>query len=73
VFELASGSTFRQAIAAKAEPKILRQAATKDGMQPMREAGMALVVEGVTSLEEMQRVFSAAATVRPETAEARAK
>jgi len=73
VFELASGSTFRQAIAAKAEPKILRQAAVKDGMQPMREAGMALVVEGVTSLEEMQRVFSAAATARPETAEARAK
>ena len=73
VFELASGSTFRQAIAAKADPKILRQAAAKDGMQPMREAGMALVVEGVTSLEEMQRVFSAAATARPETAEARAK
>lgn len=73
VFELASGSTFRQAIAAKAAPKILRQAAAKDGMQPMREAGMALVVEGVTSLEEMQRVFSAAATAQAETAEARAK
>jgi type II secretory ATPase GspE/PulE/Tfp pilus assembly ATPase PilB-like protein len=29
-------------------------------MQRMREAGMALVVEGVTSMEEMQRVFAAA-------------
>lgn len=68
VFELASGPTFRQAIAAKADPKLLRQAAVKDGMQPMREAGMALVVEGVTSLEEMQRVFAAAVTARPEEA-----
>ena len=70
VFELASGSAFRQAIAAKADPKMLRQAAVKDGMQSMRDAGMALVVEGVTSLEEMQRVFSAAATARPEEARA---
>jgi type II secretory ATPase GspE/PulE/Tfp pilus assembly ATPase PilB-like protein len=68
VFELASGATFRQAIAAKADQKILRQAAVKDGMQPMREAGMALVIEGVTSLEEMQRVFAAAAAARPEEA-----
>jgi type II secretory ATPase GspE/PulE/Tfp pilus assembly ATPase PilB-like protein len=71
VFELASGSTFRRAIASKADPKILRKAAIKDGMQPMREAGMALVIEGVTSLEEMQRVFSTAA--RPGAVEARAK
>jgi type II secretory ATPase GspE/PulE/Tfp pilus assembly ATPase PilB-like protein len=68
VFELASGATFRQAIAAKADQKILRQAAVKDGMQPMREAGMNLVVAGVTSLEEMQRVFAAAAAARPEEA-----
>lgn len=71
VFELASGSTFRQAIASRAESKTLRQAAVKDGMQPLREAGMALVVDGTTSLEEMQRVFSTAAASRPE-AEARA-
>jgi len=70
VFELASGATFRQAIAAKADAKILRQSAVKDGMQPMREAGMALVAAGVTSLEEMQRVFAAAASAKP--AEARA-
>jgi type II secretory ATPase GspE/PulE/Tfp pilus assembly ATPase PilB-like protein len=73
VFELATGGNFRQAIAARADQKILRQAAVKDGMQSMRDAGMALVVEGVTSLEEMQRVFSTAAAARPEAAEARAK
>ena len=73
VFELASGATFRQAIAAKADAKILRQAAAKEGMQPMREAGLALVWEGVTSLEEMQRVFSGAQPVRPAAAEARVK
>jgi type II secretory ATPase GspE/PulE/Tfp pilus assembly ATPase PilB-like protein len=71
VFELASGATFRQAIAAKADAKILRQAAVKDGMQPMRDAGLALVTAGVTSLEEMQRVFSGAQPTRPPTAEAR--
>ena len=65
IFEIASGSTLRQAIAAKADGKILRQAAVKDGMQPMREAGMGLVVEGVTSIEELQRVFVAAAPTRP--------
>jgi hypothetical protein len=42
-------------------------------MQPMREAGLALVTEGVTSLEEMQRVFSGAQPVRPAAAEARVK
>ena len=70
VFELASGATFRQAIAAKADAKILRQSAVKDGMQPMREAGMALVAAGVTSLEEMQRVFAAAAAAKPAEAQA---
>lgn len=69
IFELASGALLRQAIAAKADPKILKQAATKDGMQPMRDAGMALVIEGITSLEEMQRTFAApgdaAAAQRP--------
>lgn len=59
IFELASGATFRKAIAAKADPKVLRQAAVKDGMRPLADAGMELVVEGVTSLEEMQRVFAA--------------
>lgn len=65
IFELASGSTFRQAIAAKADAKILRQAAAKDGMQPLRDAGMSLVVEGVTSMEEMQRVFATTSSAKP--------
>lgn len=65
VFELASGSTVRKAIAAKADPQVIRQAAVKDGMTTLRDAGMALVFEGVTSLEEMQRVFAAPAAKKP--------
>lgn len=65
LFELASGTHLRQAIAARADQQIMRQAAAKDGMQRMREAGMALVLEGVTSMEEMQRVFAAAARPQP--------
>jgi hypothetical protein len=34
-------------------------------LERMREAGMALVLEGVTSMEEMQRVFAAAARPQP--------
>jgi type II secretory ATPase GspE/PulE/Tfp pilus assembly ATPase PilB-like protein len=59
IFELASGATFRKAIAEKADPKLLRQAAVKDGMRPLADMGMELVIEGVTSLDEMQRVFAA--------------
>ena len=58
IFELASGTHLRQAIASRADQQILRQAAAKDGMQRMRDAGMALVVAGTTSLEEMQRAFT---------------
>jgi general secretion pathway protein E len=58
IFELASGPTFRKAIAGKVDPKVLRQAAVKDGMRALADVGMELVIEGVTSLEEMQRVFA---------------
>jgi type II secretory ATPase GspE/PulE/Tfp pilus assembly ATPase PilB-like protein len=58
VFELAAGKAFRQAIAARADSKSLRKAAVADGMLPLREAGLALVSQGITSLEELQRVFS---------------
>ena len=58
VFEMASGTTVRRAIAAKVDAKTLRQAALKDGMLPLRDEGMAMIVEGVTSLEEMQRAFA---------------
>ena len=61
IFELASGPTLRKAVAAKAEPQEVRRAAVQDGMVMLRDAGMALVLEGVTSLEELQRVFAAPA------------
>lgn len=65
VFELASGPTVRKAIAAQADPQTLGHAALKDGMVPLRDAGMRLVADGVTSLEELQRVFAAAAAKKP--------
>jgi len=59
IFELASGATLRQAIAKKADVAVLRQAAAKDGLRPMRDEGLRLVLENVTGLEEIQRVFAA--------------
>lgn len=58
IFELASGETLRKAIAKKADAQVLRQAAAKDGMKPMRDEGMRLVLDGTTVMEEMQRIFS---------------
>ncbi len=58
IFEVASGATVRKALAAGTDAATLRKAAVQDGMKPMREAGMALVLEGLTSLEELQRAFS---------------
>jgi hypothetical protein len=58
LFELASGGTLRRLIAAGGSPEQLRQAALKDGMQPLRDAGMQMVVDGMTSLEEIQRILS---------------
>jgi hypothetical protein len=68
IFELASGGTLRRMIATGGGPEQLRQAAVKDGMLPLKEAAMELVVSGVTSLEEIQRAFTktpAAAPNRP--------
>jgi hypothetical protein len=59
VFELASGELIRRGIAAGASGEQLRQAAVKDGMRPIRDAGIQLVIDGVTSLEEVQRALSA--------------
>ncbi|MFM7245408.1 MAG: ATPase, T2SS/T4P/T4SS family [Planctomycetaceae bacterium] len=59
VFELASGITLRKAIAAATDAATLRKAAVQDGMKPMGEAGLPLVLEGATSLDELQRVFAA--------------
>jgi len=57
IFELATGPTLRQAISKLVDPKVLLQAAVKDGMRPLFEAGLAAVAAGVTSLDERQRVF----------------
>ena len=58
IFELASGETLRKAVSKKADAQVLRQAAAKDGMKPMRDEGMRLVLDGTTVMEEMQRVFA---------------
>ena len=58
IFELASGETLRMAIAKKADAQVLRQAADKDGLKPMRDEGMRLVLDGTTAMEEMQRIFA---------------
>jgi type II secretory ATPase GspE/PulE/Tfp pilus assembly ATPase PilB-like protein len=60
VFELAAGATLRKYVAhPKSDAKVLRQAAAKDGLQSFRDVGMDLVAAGTTSLDELQRVFSA--------------
>lgn len=67
VFELASGPTVRKAIAAKADPQTIRKAAIQDGMVTLQDAALGLVSEGVTSFEEVQRVFAAPAAKKPVT------
>ncbi|MFM7292187.1 MAG: ATPase, T2SS/T4P/T4SS family [Planctomycetia bacterium] len=59
IFELAAGPTVRQAIAKGVDAKVLRQAAVKDGMRSLPEEGLAAVAAGVSSLDEMQRIFAA--------------
>lgn len=58
VFELATGMPLKKEIARRAGTADLRKAAAQSGYVPMREQGMDLVLSGVTSLEEMQRVFA---------------
>ncbi len=65
IFELASGPTVRKAVAAGTDAATLRKAALQDGMTPLVEAGKALVLEGVTSIDEIQRVFAAAQPQQP--------
>lgn len=59
VFELASGGVLRRVAAGGGGPEPLRQAAIQDGMRPLRDAAVQLVVDGVTSLEEVQRAVAA--------------
>lgn len=65
IFELASGSAFRQTLAGNATDKALRQAAIKDGMKPFADAALNAVLEGITSLEERQRVLAPAGGSAP--------
>lgn len=57
LFELAGGPTVAKAIAAKVDRATLLKAAVRDGMKRFPEAGIALVVAGTTSLDEVQRIF----------------
>lgn len=57
IFEIAAGRTVNQAVAAGADPAVIRQAAGKDGMVAFRKEARRLVIEGVTSLDEIQRAF----------------
>lgn len=61
VFEIAGGQTVRLAIVKKVDRDTLLKAAVKDGMRKLSEAAMRLVVDGTTSLEELQRVFKPSA------------
>lgn len=65
LFELASGGGLRRLVAAGATPEQLRQGAVKEGMQPLRDAGMQLVIAGATSLEEIQRAISGKSATSP--------
>lgn len=57
VMEVAGGPTLGKAIAAGVDRATLVKAAQRDGMRRFREAGLALVVAGVTTLEELQRIL----------------
>ncbi|MFM8496411.1 MAG: ATPase, T2SS/T4P/T4SS family [Planctomycetia bacterium] len=57
LFELAGGPTVAKAIAAKVDRATLVKAAVRDGMQRFPEAGVAMVVAGATSLDEVQRIL----------------
>lgn len=73
IFELASGPTVRKAVAAGSDLPTLRKAAVQDGMKPLADAARALVLEGVTSIEEIQRVFAGGPTRQPPPAATTAK
>jgi type II secretory ATPase GspE/PulE/Tfp pilus assembly ATPase PilB-like protein len=57
VVEVAGGPTVGKAIAAGVDRATLVKAAQRDGMRRFREAGMAMVAAGTTTLEELQRIL----------------
>lgn len=58
IFELASGGTVRKTIGTGGGPDQVRKAAQADGMKPLREAALALVLDGITGLDEIQRALT---------------
>lgn len=56
--ELAGGPTVGKAIAAGVDHATLVKAAQRDGIRRFRETGVAMVVEGMTTLEELQRILT---------------
>jgi len=56
-FEVAGGPTVQAYVAKGADADVLRKAAAKDGMAPMVHDAIAKAARGVTSVEEVQRVF----------------
>jgi hypothetical protein len=65
IFELASGGGLRRAIAAGGKPEQLRQAAAQEGLVPLRDASVQLVVAGTTSREEVHRALTGSSASPP--------
>ncbi len=55
ILEMTPG--MKEVVLAGAPPQAIRQQMRKDGMQTLQKEALRLVAEGVTSLEEVQRVF----------------
>lgn len=55
--EVAAGPTLREYVAKAADADVLRKAAAKDGMASVRRDAITKAARGVTSIEEVQRVF----------------
>jgi general secretion pathway protein E len=57
VYELLTvDDTVRELVLKKADSAAIKQAAVKKGMIPLREAGLAKAMQGITTLEEVMRV-----------------
>lgn len=59
IFELASGKRLQRGVEANGKPPVLRELAIKDGMVPFEAVGFAAAIEGVTSMDEVDRVLAA--------------
>lgn len=57
--ELAAGPTLQAYVSKAADAGVLRKAAVKDGMVSVRQDAIVKAARGVTSIEEVQRVFQA--------------